>query len=340
MFKIFQTYNFLPNCNNFAAFIDYNQNGTFEPTEKLGQLNDLGASPAVGTMVFSIPSGAYNGATRFRVREVYSNTAIDACTSARFGETEDYNFNVIASGPCSGTPNGGTATGSATPICIGATSTVSVTGVSVGTGVTYQWQYFDGSTWLNTVGGTGANNVTYTTPSLMASTQYRCAVTCSNSNITSYSSPFTINVASSSLPYIQTFESITAVNTLPSCMAATGLGGLVTSYLAATTYNRINRTPGGSKFASFRWGSNDWIYTPALYLTAGSQYQFSYWYITDGFSGWTNLKAAVGNAQTSAAMTTIIGTIANPTNTSYQQYTGTFTPSTSGYYFFWIYEWI
>jgi hypothetical protein len=41
-------------------------------------------------MVFTIPTGAYNGATRFRVREVYVNTAIDACTSGGFGETEDY----------------------------------------------------------------------------------------------------------------------------------------------------------------------------------------------------------------------------------------------------------
>jgi hypothetical protein len=322
----------------FRVWIDWNGNNSFaDPGESVY------ASPGSGTGVYTttitVPLTALAGIRRMRVQCQYFTVplATDYCaTNISFGETEDYNFDVIASGPCSGTPNGGIATGSATPICIGSTSTVSVTGVSVGSGITYQWQFFDGSTWQNTVGGTGANNVTYTTPSLMASTQYRCAVTCSNSNITSYSSPFTINVASSSLPYIQTFESITAVNTLPSCMAATGLGGLVTSYLAATTYNRINRTPGGSKFASFRWGSNDWIYTPALYLTAGSQYQFSYWYITDGFSGWTNVKAAVGSAQTLAAMTTIIGTIANPTNTSYQQYTGTFTPSTSGYYFFGI----
>ncbi len=322
------------------VWIDYNLDNVFQASESIGVTTNVGAS-ATANFTFTVPATASTGNIRMRVRSGDAAPGPgtgDACgaTNSGWGETEDYVLTIVSNGPCAGTPNGGTATGSATPICIGSSSTVTVTGPSVNAGITYQWQYFDGSTWLNTVGGTGANTITYTTPSIMASTQYRCAVTCSNSNTTSYSTPFTVNVVSSSLPYIQTFESITAANTLPSCMAATGLGSLVTSYLAATTNNRINRTIGGSKFASFRWGSNDWIYTPALYLTAGSQYQFSYWYITDGFSGWTNLKAAVGNAQTSAAMTTIIGTIANPTNTSYQQYTGTFTPTTSGYYFFGI----
>ncbi len=324
----------------FRVWIDWNGNNSFaDPGEAVY------ASPTSGTGIFTstitVPLTALAGIRRMRVQCQYATVplATDYCsTNLSFGETEDYNFNVIASGPCSGNPNAGSVTGSATPICLGSTSSVSVTGVSVGSGITYQWQFFDGSAWQNTIGGTGANTITYTTPSLMASTQYRCAVTCSNSNITSYSTPFTVNVVSSNLPYIETFESITTVNTLPSCMAASTLGsGVVTYTTNQATYNRLNHTTGGSKFASYYFTpTNDWIYTPALYLTAGSQYQFSYWYITDGYAGWTNLKAAVGSSQTPAAMTTIIGTVANPTNTSYQQYTGTFTPTTSGYYFFGI----
>ncbi|HNB81461.1 MAG TPA: GEVED domain-containing protein, partial [Chitinophagaceae bacterium] len=80
--------------NDIAAFIDYNQNGVFDTGEKLGQVNDVGASPATGIITFTIPTGAYNGPTRFRVREVYSNTAIDGCTTATFGETEDYQITI------------------------------------------------------------------------------------------------------------------------------------------------------------------------------------------------------------------------------------------------------
>jgi len=131
----------------FRVWIDWNGNNSFaDPGESVY------ASPGSGTGVYTttitVPLTALAGTRRMRVQCQYFTVplATDFCaTNLSFGETEDYNFDVIASGPCSGTPNGGTATGSATPICIGATSTVSVTGVSVGTGITYQWQFFDGT---------------------------------------------------------------------------------------------------------------------------------------------------------------------------------------------------
>lgn len=137
-----------------------------------------------------------------------------------------------------------------------------------------------------------------------------------------------------SVPYLETFESITANNNLPSCMSATNLGTNVLTYTAPTgSNNQTNHTPGGSKFASFRWGSNDWIFTPELNLTAGQAYLLEFWYISDSYSGWTSLKAAFGTGANATAMTTTVGTpVLNATNTSYKLYRGIFTAPATGQY--------
>ncbi len=136
-----------------------------------------------------------------------------------------------------------------------------------------------------------------------------------------------------SIPYFEGFESITADNTLPTCMAATDLGTDVYTYTSDQgTYNRVART--GTDFASVQYGSDDWLFTQPLALTNGITYDFSMYYITDGGAG-HDLEVMFGNAQNSGAMTgTVIGaTLTDPTNTSYQELTGTFTvPSTGTYY--------
>jgi PKD repeat protein len=79
--------------NNISVWIDFNQNGVFETTEKLGNVN-VGATPATGTINFTVPASATSGTTRMRVREVWNNSSFDACTSYSYGETEDYNVNI------------------------------------------------------------------------------------------------------------------------------------------------------------------------------------------------------------------------------------------------------
>lgn len=241
--------------------------------------------------------------------------------------------------PCTGTPTAGTISASATSICYGASSNISAAGASAGPGVSYQWQQYNGSSWVSVTGGTGATTTTYNTGSITATTQYRCAVTCATSGTTTYSSPVTITVAGAvTPPYTETFESITANNTMPNCMSATSIAPYVYSYLAATgSYNQTNHTSGGSKFASFRYGANDYMFSPALTLTGGVTYSFSFWYITDGLGGWTTLSAKYGTSPTAAAMTNTLGTVSGATNTTYQQFTTTFTPATTGVYYMGIY---
>jgi hypothetical protein len=98
------TYNITLSCgtytlNDIAAFIDYNQNGTLNNAgEKLGETNNLGATPASTTFNFTVPLTALNGPTRLRVREMdYGGTnTMDPClTQSSFGETEDYIITIV-----------------------------------------------------------------------------------------------------------------------------------------------------------------------------------------------------------------------------------------------------
>ena len=86
----------------FAVWIDYNDNYIFEPSEKVG------FSPAFTTAAFQTVSFNINlactpplGIHRMRVRGVYATAgaSIDPCANYFYGETEDYNVNIIAAVP-------------------------------------------------------------------------------------------------------------------------------------------------------------------------------------------------------------------------------------------------
>lgn len=84
--------------NNIAAWIDFNKNGIFETAEKLGNILIPGAAPLTGTIPFTVPADAITGNTRMRVREAYSNNNINPCDPYAYGETEDYNVNIVGTG--------------------------------------------------------------------------------------------------------------------------------------------------------------------------------------------------------------------------------------------------
>jgi len=105
-----------------------------------------------------------------------------ACFNNYFGEVEDYLVTIVAPTPCTGSPNGGFATASATAVCLNTDFQLRASGYSVGnTGLSYQWQSSPAgtSTFTNI---SGATTVPYTVPSLAAATDYRLLVTCAGSS--------------------------------------------------------------------------------------------------------------------------------------------------------------
>lgn len=79
----------------WAAWIDFNQNGTFDTDEKV--VSGSSSSSATLSATVTIPSTAKLGATRMRVSMKY-NAAQTACETFSYGEVEDYTVNITASG--------------------------------------------------------------------------------------------------------------------------------------------------------------------------------------------------------------------------------------------------
>jgi hypothetical protein len=95
---------------------------------------------------------------------------------------------------CSGTPNAGSSATSTYNLCTGATQVLTVTGVSTGLGISYQWESSaDGVTgWGNVTGGSGATTTSYTTPAFAGTIYYRLKTICSASALSNTSNVITV----------------------------------------------------------------------------------------------------------------------------------------------------
>jgi hypothetical protein len=81
--------------NGLGIWIDYNNDGIFSSSEFV-----FSAAPSLSTLqtgTITIPVTATVGLTRMRVRAMFNYTplAADACLPINWGETEDYNFNIL-----------------------------------------------------------------------------------------------------------------------------------------------------------------------------------------------------------------------------------------------------
>lgn len=90
---------------NIAAWIDYNDNGVFETSERIGTTGSgTAAIGSNGTATFPIVLACNPplGVHRMRVRDVWltAGTSIDPCISYGWGETEDYDVTISAADPC------------------------------------------------------------------------------------------------------------------------------------------------------------------------------------------------------------------------------------------------
>ena len=81
----------------YSVWIDYNKNGDFsDPGEQVFTQAPTQDTPISGT--FTVPSGISVNNTRMRVSLKY-NAIPTECESFTWGEVEDYNINILSSGP-------------------------------------------------------------------------------------------------------------------------------------------------------------------------------------------------------------------------------------------------
>jgi hypothetical protein len=169
----------------FKVWIDWNNNQSFADAGEL-VYTSLVSGIAVNSPVVTVPFSATVGTVRMRVVCSYGGIppAMDGCPIDQFyGECEDYDFVVLASASCSGTPTAGTAITSSASICPSVNYTLSLSGATLAAGLSYQWQSAPSAT------GPWTSIPTGTTPSFITSqtvdTWYQCIVTCSGLSATS-----------------------------------------------------------------------------------------------------------------------------------------------------------
>lgn len=83
----------------YQAWIDYDQDGIFEPTESIGFVQTTSAGQTQ-SMNFTVDASALQGYTTLRVLNAYNGVnPLDPCGSYTYGETEDYTI-LIENGQC------------------------------------------------------------------------------------------------------------------------------------------------------------------------------------------------------------------------------------------------
>jgi len=166
------------------------------------------------------PIATFAAGTAVVPNTIQSNTVV---TSANYTGFLSY----AVSNACSGTPTPGATTATAATICLGGSTTLGITNIPAGTGLTYQWQSsLDGTTYTDIA---SATSVTYTaTPT--AATYYQCVVTCATGPASGTSTPIQITFTNN----VTGTTPATRCGTGTVDLAATTSSGTIKWYTAST----------------------------------------------------------------------------------------------------------
>ena len=264
-------------AQGYKVWVDWNNNNSFADAGEL-----VYTSPTWATTVYSqaitVPFSASPGIKRMRVvcSWISVPATMDGCpVNQSYGECEDYNFQVIATTNCTGTPTAGTAASTATAICPGVNYTLSLTGATQAAGLTYQWQSAPSATgpWTNIPAGTTPSFITSQT----VNTWYQCIVTCSGSSATSsvigvstnsflgcYCASQAISVADEEIFNV----TLNTLNNSSTCTTTGGPGSIQSQYSNYSTLTPTLLSPGvvyplsieiGSCGGNFSNGTKVWI---------------------------------------------------------------------------------
>ncbi|RFC55461.1 GEVED domain-containing protein [Brumimicrobium aurantiacum] len=242
-----------PQYESVKAWIDYNENDSFEANEIIAEISGL--SSGLNDVDFTVPAGTALGVKRMRVKLDYTTNGagIDPCASSvAYGETEDYNVDIIAPPSC-------------IPVSNIDSVNVSTTSVELG------WTENNGSSsWVIEYGvagfslGSGMQTSVATNPYLVSglipSTEYDFYVLtdCGSGDSSFWQGPYSTftDCGVAVAPFYQSFD---GTNETPQCWENTVNGG-------ATAYNvwLFNNTPGygaaanGKPAGSYVWADGSY----------------------------------------------------------------------------------
>jgi Ig-like domain CHU_C associated/GEVED domain/Bacterial Ig-like domain (group 2) len=198
----------------------------------------LGNTQAAGTVSY-VPLSTYVGTTTQPGNNAKSRTAAGVFSNITDGGSataQDIPFIIdYITGTCSGTPSpGNTLSTNPGPVCPTVNFTLSQSSPDCQTGITYQWQYYNGSAWVDITGATQSTLTTNFTaaniPTSLSSVQFRAKVTCANGGAVAYSTPIAIGQNS----FLNCF---TNPGTTNSCFSATSSDDILN-----VTFGTLNNT--------------------------------------------------------------------------------------------------
>jgi len=271
----------------YAAWIDYNDDGIFELTERIGYTNGtIGTGLTQGqvndssTFVISLACNPPAGIHRLRIRGVYftDGDQIDPCISYGYGETEDYDVTIAAAPTCpsAGVMIGYTATETTATVTwqLGCSSSNSFnleygpTGFIPGTGTLLSNQLV--TITNDTAAFTFINLVGTTTYDF-----YYQAICGANSSSWSASNQFTTACSAvTALGWCEGFDDSSATE---QCWTVLNLNNDFTAWDMNTTINQLNGNNCASISTDFNAGNNDdWLISPLMTLNGTEILKFNY----------------------------------------------------------------
>lgn len=193
-------------ASNASAHIGYksgNQNLLSDwQTATSGDANSISLSP-----IFANQTGGDLQPTNSLVDDKGTPVGIltDILGATRSTTTPDVGAVEFAIPLCFGQPTAGTAAAPAS-VCSGIDFTLSLSGFTIGNGISIQWEYFDNisSMWTAISGATTPNYVV--TLGITSATDYRATVTCANGGASASSNTVSIGI----LPFSACYCSSTA----------------------------------------------------------------------------------------------------------------------------------
>jgi hypothetical protein len=312
----------------YAAWIDYNDDGIFAISERIGYTNGtIGQGWTQGqvndssTFVISLSCSPPSGLHRMRIRGVYfvDGDQIDPCLQYNYGETEDYDITIASPPAC---PSAG--------LVVSTSTTQNTANVSwlltCSSANIYDFEY--GPTGFIPGTGTFLNNQTVTivgdTASFMFTgladnidyTFYYRANCGNDSSLWSAANNFTTLCSSiTALGWCENFDSDSQTEQCWTILNANNDGS---SWNTNTAFNQLTGDNCASINTDFNNGNNnDWLITPKLTLIGTEILKFNY-RVNSEFEP-NDLKVKISTTGMNPAdFTTTLMSLDSIANTTYQ----------------------